>query len=361
MNELIFTFASFLAAIITGLFYNRLLKRERPLRSNIVHNLPAQTSQTFIGRKAEISSLLDFLKPSNPKTVAGVFGMGGIGKTSLLIKVGQECVNTKMFDVVLYIPARRLSVLNNENANNNVLEAIISTTAYALEFPTSNITDSEKEAFFRASLSKRRVLLLVDGLDEVMEREQNELLHFLSSLPSQTKVIISSRRQINLPFSIQLSIFTFDEFRSLLENELSSINKAELSKDVVEKLYHLTGGLPLAVRMIAALLKDYSIETVFSKFNQENNSLYEFVVEPIISKYWNKYPYNKILITAANLSEPATLLEIAQKAGLMDEIQAVEEGLVGLTQVSLLTKDNDKYFMHPLIKEYILNREKLKQ
>lgn len=358
MTEFAAALATLLITTITGFLYSRLLKREKPHSVNVTHNLPAQSSQLFVGRENELSILRDFLSPTNQKTMAGVFGMGGIGKTSLLIRIGQECVSRKMFDLILYIPARRFSPSNDNDTNNIIMDTIISTAVYALDSQQSKLTNSEKEAFVRASFSQKRTLLLVDGLDETGEKEQNELVNFLLSLPSQTKIIISSRRQIDLPLSIQLSVLTLNEYRTLLNKGLASTNTKELSDDVVEKLYDLTGGLPLAVRMTISLIRNYSIDTVLNKVTQESNNLYEFVIEPVISKYWNKHPYKKLLITLAHLSDLATLPEIAYKAGLADEIQLVEEGLVGLTQVSLLTKTNDKYIMHPLTKEYILGKEK---
>ena len=176
------------------------------------------------------------------------------------------------------------------------------------------------------------------------------------SLPSQTKIIISSRRKIDLPFSIKLDALTFDEYRTLISQELASTN-TNLSDEIAEKLYQLTGGLPLAVRLATSLLKDYSMETVLRKFKKSDNSLFEFIIKPVINKYRNKYPYNKLLMTMAHLTNLATLPEIAHKAGLADNVQLVEEGLVNLTKESLLTKNDDKYLLHPLVRGYILSKE----
>ena len=358
MNEFIAAFATFLAAAIIGLWYNRLLKRERPSFANVIHNLPAPSSQLFVDRANAIEQLRKFLSPSEPNTIAGVFGMAGIGKTALLIEIGRDSVRSNSFELVMYIPARHFSLSDDQAKSNSVLDTIISTAIYSLDSQQIKRSNSEKEAFVRTSFSQKRTLLLIDGLDEMGEREQKELLGFLSSLPSQTKAIVSSRHKINLAVMVQLNALTFDEYRTLLSKELIATKTAELSDDLIEKLYHLTGGLPLAVKWVAALLRDYSIDTVLNQFEESDNTLFEFVIEPVISRYRNKYPYNKILITMAHMPNLATLPEIADEAGLADDIQAVEEGLVTLTRASLLTKRDDKYEMHPLTKVYVLSRQR---
>lgn len=354
MNELLFTFASFLAAIITGLFYNRLLKRDRLSKVSTLHNLPAPSSQFFVGRENEISQLYGFLNPKNPKNIAGVFGMGGIGKTTLLVEIGHRCVTEKLFDVILYIPARRISLLENQRSEQ-ILDNIISTAIFTLDIHQNFSSEAEKESFIRASFSQKRTLLLVDGLDETREKEQKELLLFLFGLPSQTKIVISSRQIIDLPFSITLDALTFNEYQVLFRKELESAN-IKLDDENIQKLYQMTGGLPLAIKWVTSLLKNYSLETVLSKFKQSDNNMLELVLEPVIQRYFNKHPERELLLTIANGSTMLTIHEIATITGLSDNLQSVEEGLVNLTQVSLISKSADKYLMHPLVKEYVLSK-----
>ena len=364
MNEFIAGFITFLVAVLTGLFYIRLLKRERPSITPVIHNLPSPPSQIFVGRAKPIAQLHEFLSPKELRTIAGVFGMAGIGKTTLLIEIGRECVKRKSFELVFYIPADQFSISEKQHKKDDVLDTIISTVIYLIDFKQSKLSASEKEVFVRTSFTQKRTLLLIDGLDETSEQEKKFLLKFLSSLPSQTKVIISSRQRINVQFIVYLDALTFEEYSALLSNELLNTNTTNINKDTIKILYYLTGGLPLSAEWISSLMSYYSMDTIINIFKQGserlfNNSQFEFILEPIISKYRKKYPYNELLTTLAHLPNMVTLPKIAHEAGLANNLQLVEKSLVDLTQASLLSKCVNKYIMHPLIKKYILSKEKI--
>ena len=63
------------------------------LPKRILHNLPKQPYNKFIGRQAEIARLLKLLSPNHAASLICITGLGGVGKTSLAIACARRCLH----------------------------------------------------------------------------------------------------------------------------------------------------------------------------------------------------------------------------------------------------------------------------
>lgn len=87
-----------------------------PIKS-LRHNLPAPSCTNFIGREEEIARLLELLSTRHAAHLVSVDGIGGVGKTTLVLEAAYRCLHAShnneaflgipTFDVIIFTSAKR--------------------------------------------------------------------------------------------------------------------------------------------------------------------------------------------------------------------------------------------------------------
>ena len=73
-------------------------------KSSILANLPRRPY--FVGREAELKAVLQSLQPNSRTFIIGIEGIGGVGKSALAIEVSHRCLETDLFESVIWISAK---------------------------------------------------------------------------------------------------------------------------------------------------------------------------------------------------------------------------------------------------------------
>jgi len=73
-------------------------------KSNLLASLPRRPY--FVGRQPEINAILQSLQPNSRTFIVGIEGVGGIGKSTLAIEVGYQCIENDLFEAVIWITAK---------------------------------------------------------------------------------------------------------------------------------------------------------------------------------------------------------------------------------------------------------------
>ena len=92
----------------------------------IPNNLPRRES-VFIGRKQELSRLLEYLSPENRDYRCAITGVGGVGKSALALEAAWRCVEQKKFDAVIWFSAKKEFLFGNQitpkrHVNSNLVQ-----------------------------------------------------------------------------------------------------------------------------------------------------------------------------------------------------------------------------------------------
>lgn len=166
---------------------------DRPVPSN----RPLPEYQRFVGRQAELATLLRWLDEPGG-TIVGIEGPGGSGKTALLHAVADACEaagrawqplpadqqhDVPLFDAFVWVAC----------TDGSSLAPVLEAVARTLDYPglLARSLEDRRQAV-RDLLSKRAVLLLVDDVD----RGDPAILGFLADLPGRSRALVTARRRL---------------------------------------------------------------------------------------------------------------------------------------------------------------------
>ena len=244
--------------------------------------LPPRVTR-FTGRGIELAKLAEILAPRGDQAavvVSALAGLAGVGKTALAIHAGHEALEAGWFDAVLFLdlygydPTRRIEPVQ---ALGSLLRS--------LGVPGEHIplTQTDREALYRSLLVERgragqRVLIVADNVSAT-----GQVVPLLAGDPH--RVLVTSRSTLaDLAGArlLEIDVLTPAEAIELLGQALSAANPADsrVRNDLqaVEELSRLCGRLPLALQVVAALLRsdpDQPIAEVVQTLSGATNRLRE--------------------------------------------------------------------------------------
>ena len=262
------------------------------LSSPVCHNLPSSETN-LSGRDFEVQQLLRWLSPEQFIPRISIEGIGGIGKTHLLLEVAHHCLKASqaaftqktstrtclpIFESIIFTSAQShyctihgfLPRLSPERTLHDILRTILH-TLQVNSFSGSCLERTYEQV--HKSLLGTRSLLIIDSLDKIQERQ--EVLGFLYGLPSTVKVIVTSRKKTLFP-AISLTPLPPTAALSLIQH-LAAEQRLSLTLEDVEKLYQTTGNIPAAiVRATSLLVSGYSLQDVSSLLARKTESFAQF-------------------------------------------------------------------------------------
>lgn len=156
------------------------------------HNLPIPDFDEtgYIGR----SDLIDQVTRLcfGPYPVITIVGEGGIGKTSLALRVAYDILDNpkNLFDAVVWVSCktRQLTAKNIREIDNSIRDSLGLFEAVSLDLAGVSSSNPVQEVL--DCLNEFRVLLIIDNLETVLDER---IRHFLEGIPSGTKILITSR------------------------------------------------------------------------------------------------------------------------------------------------------------------------
>ncbi len=211
-----------------------------------LHQLPPLPPE-FSGRSLELGDLLA-AHASHELRVLGLRGLGGVGKTTLAVKLAEQ-LKDEYADAQFYIDLKGACAqpLSVAEAQSHIIRAYL---------PTVRLPENEAELnqLYHSLLSDKRAIVLLDNA--AMAQQVTPLI-----APGGCLTIVTSRQHISLPNSFlrNLEGLPEAEARDLLLKLMPRIGNH------AERVAELCGHLPLALRLAvgalsgnpALLIEDY--------------------------------------------------------------------------------------------------------
>jgi Cdc6-like AAA superfamily ATPase len=211
----------------------------------IKNNLPPSIP-VFVDRVQELEQIERLFSDPGVNVIT-VSGPAGIGKTAFATEVARRQVENRRFPGgVVWLNCDAL----------NTLPSILARIAEVIELDYESLSFGGLRDRVLRHLSSTPTLLVFDGYETVAE--DDSILSFIGRLPRFTKVLILTRKSVRVPGrEISLRLAPFDEpvAMELWRQYLKSEGLAEANIETLREIYRQTGGLPLALRLVAGLIE----------------------------------------------------------------------------------------------------------
>jgi tetratricopeptide (TPR) repeat protein len=341
---------------------------ERSDRSrSIRHNLPSPTCTTFIGREAEVARLLELISPKHAAHLISVDGIGGVGKTSLVVECAYRCLRASgdrsssapTFELILFTSAKEFhlkpfGLLESWSPQRSLRDIFQQIAQQLEEVDLTGLGLKEQGNLIKQALADQQTLLIVDNLETV--EDQHSVLSFLNDLPPAVKVVMTTREQIVF-VPVRLTSMPELDALQLIQHEADE-KGVFLSPLDCHTLYQHTGGIPVAIHYaIGQIASGYLIQDVMERLSQATGDVARFCFESSVQPIRGQ-PAHQLLMALALFSAPA-LQAMLTDVGTPDaDQQTIQQALARLRGLSLVRQTDKRYSMLPLTREYALSELK---
>jgi DNA-binding SARP family transcriptional activator len=227
----------------------------------------------FTGRDEELARLLTVGRaPAGGGTrIVGVDGMGGSGKTALAVHAA-HLLAPEYPDGQLFVDLRGFSPGEKAQEPGAVLHSLLRT----LGIPDDRIPDDleRRTTFWRTVSAQRRLLLLLDNAADAAQ-----IRPLLPASEDCLAILTSRVRMLDLDGSewLSLGLLSADDSTTLLTRMLGA-DRTTAEPRAVDRLAQLCGGLPLALRITTARLRNrprWTVQYLVDRLADETRRLRE--------------------------------------------------------------------------------------
>ncbi len=220
-------------------------------------NLPPQPNEYVTRFQLEQELRTVLINDRHP--VVSLVGRGGIGKTSLALKVLRDLCDEGAYEFILWFSARDIDLLSE--GPKDVRPQVLTFTEIAKEFeqllkPYGVGQDAlPPDEYFARALSCQTeagpILFVIDNFETV--RSPSETYHTLDThvrLPN--KVLITGRHhEFKADYPVEVTGMTRSEYNKLVQALSIRLNISSiLTGNYLDKLYEETGGHPYVIKVI---------------------------------------------------------------------------------------------------------------
>ncbi|XP_034707669.1 disease resistance protein At4g27190-like isoform X2 [Vitis riparia] len=214
-------------------------------------NVAFKEYESFESRDLTLNKIMDALRDDKMKMI-GVWGMGGVGKTTLVKQVAQVAEDGKLFDKVVMVAVSREQNLENIQAE----------IADSLGLNIQEKGKSGKANRLIDILKKKKLLIILDDIWAKLDLKA-------VGIPCGDdhvgcKIVVTSRRidvlsqDMGTQPNFEIRILSNDEAWQLFQKTTGGIPELDV-QSVARKVAEKCGGLPIALVTVAKALKNKSL------------------------------------------------------------------------------------------------------
>ncbi|WP_019498082.1 eIF2A-related protein [Pseudanabaena sp. PCC 6802] len=318
---------------------------------------------TFYGRAEEIATLSDWILGDRAQLVA-VLGMGGIGKTSLAVKLTQQI--EEQFEYVIW------RSLRNAPPIADLLASLIKFLSHGQDLDFSDSTD-RKIARLMEYLRSSRCLLIFDNFESLFKDNElvgsyregyekyGDILHRIAEEQHQSCLVLTSRDR---PEEVALSEGATTSVRSLylsglLSNEALEVLRAkglsgsEASQKSLVEIYR---GNPLALKIVATSIHELFAGRV-EEFLEQATSAFNGIWGMLDRQFGRSTDLEKQVMSWLAINrEPVALSELYEDIVPTASKRKLMEALESLVRRSLIEQSAAGFTQQPVVMEYVTDR-----
>lgn len=325
----------------------------------------AVDASVFYGREAELTQMWQWVVSERCRVI-GVLGIGGIGKSTIVVKAA------------LQMQMEFQSVVWRSLANAPPLDELLASVLKFLmplqgEDPVLPTTLGEKLSKLMQSLRSRRCLLMLDNAEIILHNEQvgqwrsgyegyGELLRTIGETPHLSCLLLTSREkpremalmegEHTLVRSLTLSGLTPADGRAIFRQKGAFTG----SEAEWQNLIHHYGGNPLALKLVAATTQDLFNSSVTELLTYLDQGIPVFAdIRDLLERQFNRLPQNEqqVMFWLAICREAVSIADLQENVIDPACQKAVPNLINALLRRSLIEKMDGLFFLQPVVMEYV--------
>ncbi|MEO0985993.1 MAG: NB-ARC domain-containing protein [Cyanobacteria bacterium J06639_14] len=310
----------------------------------------------FHGRTTELATLEQWIEQDRCRLI-GIFGMGGIGKTALSVKLAEQIQS--QFEFIIWRSLR----------NAPTLDVLLSELVPFLSH--QQVTEPTRRSLLDC-LRQARCLLIFDNLETILQagsqagycrpgyEDYGDLLRVVGEASHQSCVVLTSREK---PAEVAMFEGVEAAVRSLplsgsFEIALAMVEAQGLAGTLAQKqtLCEHYGCSPLALKIVASSIKDL-FDRDIAQFLAEEVSVF-YGVRRLLDQQFERLSEleQSIMYWLAINREWTTLSELATDIVPQVSRTKILVALESLSWRSLLEKQASQYTQQPVVMEYVSDR-----
>ena len=364
LPEMLAAIAVFLVATIIGLWYRRLLdsralmklgEKKPSAQPPEVSSRPMQLPSdllNFVGREEYISEIASIVESDRAPIIISASGMGGIGKTTLTIRLA-HLLRDNFPDGVLWARVDASDIMT-----------ILAGFAQSYGLDVSHLTDIESRgAAVRSLLARKQALVILDNVES-----SDQVIPVIPGTGKSVVLMTTRRRDLATLkgwHSVEVDRFTTSEAISLLSRILGN-SRVENELESAIELVELLGNLPLAVSLAAGHLASapgLSISGYIGLLEDEQRQLnvlqdeHNSVRASLGISYQQLEASLQCLFTTLAVFPGPDFSASAVSAALNRPEELVKFELGRLANLSLVQEGGQgRYSLHPLLRAFAIEQ-----
>lgn len=330
----------------------------------------------FFGRTEELSKLESWIVNDHCRLIA-VLGMGGIGKTTLAIKLAQQI--QAGFEFVVWRSLRNSPPLGE--LLSNLLHFFAKGQPLNLSENLSNVTRVATPVLvsqFMAHLRSHRCLIVLDNAESILAsgeqcghyqagyEDYGQLLQFVGETAHQSCIVLTSREKPQQIVAIEGETLPV---RSIQLSGLNAIAALELIKTKNffygsdtqwQHLIQHYAGNPLALKIIATTIGELFAGNV-TEFLAQGSTVFSSIYDLLSQQFQRLSALEKDLMYWLAINrEPVTMAELRSDLVLSIASMKLLEALESLARCNLIEKKSVpssgvRFTLQPVVMEYVID------
>jgi WD40 repeat protein len=314
----------------------------------------------FYGRKAELETLSQWIERDRCRVVE-ILGIGGIGKTALSVKLGEQLQGE--FEYVIWRSLRNAPIFED------LLAEIIALISKQQEIQIAPSTHIPRLIHY---LQQHRCLLILDNVESILLSAKprqylegyeayGELFRQVAECSHQSCVLLTSREQIeevaifageSLPIRVlPLRGLAIAEGMAILEDK-----GLPLTMDKGQQLIDLYSGNPLALKIISTSILEL-FDGQVSEFLNQGAAVFNGI-RKLLDRQLDRLSdvEKQVMFWLAINREWVSVAEL--QGDIIPTISTAQllESLEYLQGRSLIEKNKGKFTQQPVVMEYIIEK-----
>ncbi|XP_052297537.1 disease resistance protein At4g27190-like isoform X1 [Citrus sinensis] len=240
----------------------------------LVELIQVKDFEAFDSRMKVFQDVMEALR-DDKLNIIGVYGMGGVGKTTLVKQVAKQVLEDKLFDKVAMAEV-------TENPDHQKIQDELASDL-GIKFELNESIFDRANQLCGALKNKERHLIILDNIWRELEFDKvgipsRDVEKERMGDQRRCTIILTSRRQdllrnvMNSQKEIQIDALLKEEALQLFKKIVGDSMKTFAFQSIADEIVERCGGLPVALITLAKALKNERLDTWKDVLNQLRSS-----------------------------------------------------------------------------------------